>query len=300
MESVRRPLIYGEVLFDCFENGDCVLGGAPFNVAWHLQGFGLAPYFVSRIGRDDLGKQVREAMHRWKMDTRFLQEDPQKPTGRVRVALKAGQPSFQILPDQAYDHIDPAGLLAACAGENFGLMYHGSLIARTDAGWAALEHVKRDLQLPVFMDINLRDPWWRMDRVTALLDHSRWLKLNDDELTALAAPSSLQSEGQADAARRLLTTHGLDYVVVTLGAEGGLLVKEKERWTVPLAPVSRLADTVGAGDGFSAVMILGLMRDWDLKVTLRRANTFAAAICAQKGATAEDPSLYRRFLEAWQ
>ncbi|NIR30149.1 MAG: carbohydrate kinase, partial [Gammaproteobacteria bacterium] len=55
-----RPVVFGEVLFDQFEDGDAVLGGAPFNVAWHLQGLGLRPFFASRIGEDRLGERVRE------------------------------------------------------------------------------------------------------------------------------------------------------------------------------------------------------------------------------------------------
>ena len=63
-----RPVVFGEVLWDCFDDGTEVLGGAPFNVAWNLRGFGLDPLFVSRIGHDERGEKILDAMHRWGMD----------------------------------------------------------------------------------------------------------------------------------------------------------------------------------------------------------------------------------------
>ena len=76
----KRPLVFGEVLFDCFPDGAEVLGGAPFNVAWHLQGFGQEPLFVSRIGDDIRGNQIRAAMSDWGMSLSGLQLDTSHAT----------------------------------------------------------------------------------------------------------------------------------------------------------------------------------------------------------------------------
>ena len=130
-----RLCIFGEVLFDRFPDGKQVLGGAPFNVAWHLQAFGRAPYFVSRIGADPEGDSVRESMRNWGMDLAGLQTDDTHPTGRVDVRITAGEPSYDIVHPCAYDAIAPPGDVPG------GLLYHGSLAlrdARSRAGFAAV------------------------------------------------------------------------------------------------------------------------------------------------------------------
>lgn len=119
----KVPVLFGEVLFDCFEDGSRVLGGAPFNVAWHLQAFGCSPLFISRVGDDPWGRKIRDVMQRWGMTTAGLQKDSAHPTGEVQVSLKQGQPSFDILPDRAYDHIHCEGIPPM----NPSLVYHGSL-----------------------------------------------------------------------------------------------------------------------------------------------------------------------------
>jgi len=105
IERGLRPLVFGEVLYDSFPDGSVVLGGAPFNVAWHLRGFGLNPLFISRVGDDELGERIIAAMSEWGMDTRGVQRDPGHPTGRVVVSIRNNEPSFEIVPEQAYDFI---------------------------------------------------------------------------------------------------------------------------------------------------------------------------------------------------
>ena len=101
----RRLCIFGEVLFDHFPNGKRVLGGAPFNVAWHLQAFGQTPCFISRIGDDPEGQAVFAAMRDWGMDTDGVQIDPTKATGRVSVRFDGGEPVYEIVEHCAYDAI---------------------------------------------------------------------------------------------------------------------------------------------------------------------------------------------------
>jgi fructokinase len=150
----RRPLVFGEVLFDCFPDGSRVLGGAPFNVARHLRGLGLDPLFVSRVGTDDAGDEVGAAMRRWGMDQAGLQHDPSHPTGQVTVSIADGQPSYTILPDQAYDLIAPPG-----QAPGIGLVYHGSLAVRRPESRRTLDGIIAGCTAPVFVDVNLREPW---------------------------------------------------------------------------------------------------------------------------------------------
>ena len=177
-----RPIIFGEVLFDQFPDGSSVLGGAPFNVAWHLQGFGVAPLFLSCVGDDEPGRRVRHAMRDWGMDAEGLQTDPSHPTGAVNVNFAQGGHTFDILSDQSYDHIDIAFAQAVSRQIDCALLYHGTLIMRTAVTRDALQGLLADSGLPAFVDINLRDPWWRVEDLPAVFDRARWAKVNDDEL----------------------------------------------------------------------------------------------------------------------
>jgi len=99
--------IYGEVLFDCFDNKKEILGGAPFNVAWNLQGFGLKPKMITSIGKDKLGIKVLDAMEKWGMDKSYVNILENKNTGSVNVVLDHnGIPEYTIEDDSAYDYID--------------------------------------------------------------------------------------------------------------------------------------------------------------------------------------------------
>lgn len=298
--GLPRPLIFGEVLFDCFPDGQEVMGGAPFNVAWHLQGFGARPLFISRIGEDARGARVRAAMGEWGMDDSGLQRDARLSTGVVRIGLDGTLHSFDILPEQAYDHIDGAAAAAAAQSITPALLYHGSLITRAPAARDALAGLRAASGAPVFVDINLRAPWWEPARIEALMRGARWLKLNDEEIAALRPAAAGAEPGDAvlAAAVRLRAELGIDRVILTRGAAGASYVEDRVVTGQP-PPVAMLADTIGAGDAFSAVTILGLLQGWGAETALQRSLDFAARICGQRGATAADAALYKEYREAW-
>jgi len=287
----RRPLVFGEVLFDCFPDGSRVLGGAPFNVAWHLHALGHEPLLVSRVGADDAGGEVLRAMRDWQMDVSGVQRDPNHPTGCVVVTLEGGQPSYEILPDQAYDHVAPAAGAPPVA-----LVYHGTLALRQRDSRRALDHIFAHCGAPVFVDVNLRDPWWNEGSVGELLDMARWCKVNDHELATLAGPGE-----PVAAARRLIADHDLAQVFVTLGAAGAFSLTA-DGLLANVAPDRRapVVDAVGAGDAFAAVLIAGLLDGWPLPLTLDRAQQLATAVCGQRGAVPTGPDLYRSLLSRWR
>lgn len=282
-EPSRAPVILGEVLFDRFPDGREILGGAPFNVAWHLRGFGLAPRLVTRVGDDDAGRRVTDAMAGWGLDTAWVQTDPERATGRVVVSLEGEEASFDIPAEQAFDRIAPPPDDLAAGGPP-PLLYHGTLALR-EAGGGVVDAL-RSRCAGVFLDVNLRDPWWDAAEVSARLDVADWVKLNHHELERLAPG--------ADPAA-LCRRHKLRGAVITEGArrvcwaDGDGVAAE----TTPPA-VQDLADTVGAGDAFSAVCLLGLTAGWSPAEILERAAAFAADVCRQPGATAADPDLYAR------
>jgi len=286
-------MIFGEVLFDCFPDGNSVLGGAPFNVAWHLQAFGLSPLMISRIGEDDLGRKVRSAMLDWQMNTAGLQLDPVHPTGSVDIAFDDGEPRYTIVEHRAYDYID-AALLPAHADN--GVLYHGSLALRNQNSREALSKLKQDHTGSLFMDVNLRDPWWQQEYVLTLADDADWVKLNEDELLQLGSGAG-DIESQA---REFIEIHKLEGLVITLGAKGAIaLTGAGEYAEVIPSQMLEVVDTVGAGDAFTSVLILGLTNEWPLRLTMQRAQDFASSIVEQQGATVHDQNFYQSRIADW-
>jgi fructokinase len=292
MAVESRPVIFGEVLFDCFPDGSRILGGAPFNVAWNLTALGAAPLLVSSVGDDPAGEEIRAAMAGWGMDTGALGTDPDHPTGTVRIRMEGGLHSFEIPEGQAFDHIPvPAGL-----PDSVALLYHGSLALRDPGSQASLEALTAAARAPAFLDVNLRDPWWDAASVQAMMAHARWVKLNDDELDVL------QPEGgdAAARARALLGRHGIEVLFLTKGADGAEAFTAADGHAeVAPQPATVVVDTVGAGDAFATVLVLGTISGWPLQQTLERAQEFASAVVGLRGATTRDRGFYQQFRDAW-
>jgi fructokinase len=279
--------VFGEVLFDHFPDGRRVLGGAPFNVAWHLQAFGQAPCFISRVGDDPQGEAVRRAMQDWGMRTDHLQLDMQRPTGSVEVRFSDGEPDYEIVEDCAYDAIAVVDKPLECR-----LLYHGTLALRETRSRRAVQQLRGAAAGVIFVDVNLRPPWWSREEVLEMLAGADWVKLNSDELGQL--------QSAADTAT-LIADYGLTGVVLTHGAEGAeIITATGEHIGIEPAAAVEVVDTVGAGDGFSAVMILGLANGWPLQTTVQRAQAFAAGLVGHRGATVSDARFYRDFLDEWQ
>jgi fructokinase len=285
--------IFGEVLFDRFADGARILGGAPFNVAWHLQAFGQSPLFISRIGNDSAGDEIRTAMRRWGMSDAALQTDPQHPTGIVAVTISDGEPHYEILDNQAYDFIAPATL----AKLDCRLLYHGSLALRHPVSRQALETLKSRHRGKVFMDVNLRAPWWDKDLLSAWMADADWVKLNDQELQQLL-PGNASLESKM---RYFMDQYRLEGLVVTLGSQGALAIGAN-RELLRVTPTSdvQIVDTVGAGDAFAAVLLMGIAQGWPLLLTMARAQDFASALVGVRGATVQNPDFYLHFVRNWQ
>jgi len=291
MSREQQACIFGETLFDCFPDGE-VPGGAPFNVAWHLQGLECPPLLVSRVGDDTRGLRLQGLMEGWGLDTGYLQVDTHHPTGIVRVEMRHGEPAYRIEDQQAYDHLTPPVHLPS----DLGILYHGTLALRHQDSRDALEHIHHTHGCPVFIDLNLRSPWWRPGDIPPLLHRASHVKLNEAELAQLAG----EGGDQDIRARGLLRAYGLDTLCVTRGAAGAVVYcRDGARYeTCPAAAVP-VVDTVGAGDAFAAVLLLGLLRDWPLPLTLARAQELATAMVGRRGATVNDPAFYHNFLLSW-
>lgn len=295
------PLIFGEVLFDIFENKNSVPGGAPFNVAWHLQGLGLQPFFVSRVGSDGNGNRIIQRMKDWGMSLRGVQRDDRHPTGTVSVTISNGEPEFDIHPEQAYDFIDFSRIKNLVENKSYPLLYHGTLAIRNEISRNTLKMIKQKTGAKVFLDINIREPWWSSELVTLQLAAANWVKCNADELKLIAEITGSSDENLYELAAKICKIFSLDFLIVTLGEQGAFIIDKNEQLNKSRPRlVANLVDTVGAGDGFSAVSIFGILNNWQNQVILERAVEFAAKICGIRGATLNDHNYYDFILNRWK
>jgi fructokinase len=246
--------------------------------------------FVSRVGHDADGDSVLRAMADWGMACDAVQRDTEYATGRVAVHLDNGQPSYDIVHPCAYDAIHNPGQGAS------GLLYHGSLALRDErsrAGFNALREASSGLS---FLDVNLRAPWWDATDLSGWLRQADWVKLNDEEL-ALLGPT-----GKTDvpAVEAMFERDGLRGLLVTYGADGAALMT-REHGLVRVKPMTdiQVVDTVGAGDAFAAVCLLGILHRWPPATILERAQAFASMVVSQKGATCGDRTVYAPFIADW-
>lgn len=295
-----RVMLFGEVLADMFPDGE-VFGGAPYNVARHLKAFGRNPVLLSRVGNDGLGKAVLDTMLKSEMVTAGVQCDPMHPTGQVKVHLENGGHQFEILPMQAYDFIHPTVARMVRLPLSPALVYFGTLAQRHEVSRRALSTLLRSTSSAKFLDINLRFPWYDEKTLRISLQYADILKLNMEELLLLVKMFNLEGKEPQEQIRQLINQFSLKEVVLTCGSEGA--------WQVDYAGkiiesggrkrLDTVVDTVGAGDGFAAVYILGLLRRWATLKTLERANQFAAAICGIRGAVPERTDFYEPFIKEW-
>ncbi|TWT79241.1 2-dehydro-3-deoxygluconokinase [Planctomycetes bacterium CA13] len=285
------PLIVGEVLFDQFADGRSVLGGAPFNVAWNLQGLGLAPQFVSAVGDDPAGHLVADRMHQWGMNTKGLQTLPSQKTGVVDVTVKDGQPSYEIVFPSAWDFISPPPF--ADSLEGFSLLYYGSLAMRGDQSRHTIKQLAQDDSIPRFVDINIRKPWFDTAWLPSLITGSKYVKLNDDELSELTQMPITKTEEIEAAVAKIRGQYGGEVYFITCGSKGAYAVTPTETVFAAAPKPPQMVDTVGAGDAFAAATIDGLLRDLPYQNVLDRCVQFAVRICGLQGATSMDRDIYR-------
>ncbi len=288
-------LSIGEILFDVFPSYRR-LGGAPYNFAFHLKMIGFPVRFISRVGNDRDGQRVKATLGGIGFDLQDIQTDPQRATGKVAIQLNArGVPDFTILPDAAYDNIDPpsphGGLFSGCE-----LIYYGTLAQRSQRGFSTIQGLL-DFRPPgckCFYDVNLRPDNYSARTVRTSLEHADILKLNEEELSVINAMVGIASETSAEELRH---RYGIEMVALTRGSEGATLFTESGRYDAEAQPVDNLVDTVGAGDAFAAVLAAASLCRLPPDHIVKVATSFAARLCAVEGAIPGDRTIYSEVIQ---
>jgi fructokinase len=287
----------GEVLWDLLLTGP-QLGGAPANFAYHAHALGAQTQVITRVGKDDYGREIIRRFHEMGLPETGVQVDETAPTGTAKVALSGdGLAHFTIQENVAWDQIAVTPEALVTASEAHAICF-GSLAQRCEPSRNTIQQLVAAAPadaLRVF-DINLRQQFYSRDVIEQSLQLANVLKLNDDELPTLAAMFNLTGSAE-DHIERLAQTFGLRIVALTRGANGSLLyqrVNDEVRWSdCPSRPV-KVVDTVGAGDSFTAAMVLGLLRKMDLDEINTIANEVARYVCSQPGATPALPIEFAR------
>jgi fructokinase len=288
----HQILAVGEVLWDLLPSGK-QLGGAPANFTYQCRSLGADARLVTRVGDDPLGHEVLERFRNLGLPTEPVQVDHEFPTGTVEVALAFdGQPRFTIREDVAWDRIegDETALNSAALAD---AICFGSLSQRCEPSRSAIRKIVaagRPGAMRLF-DVNLRPPFVDRDVIADSLTLANALKLNDQELPELAAMFGLSRDVRESVAE-LATRFALTLVALTRGPHGSLLLADGI-WSDHSGLPVIVSDTIGAGDAFTAALVVGRLTGRPLEEINRRANEVAAFVCSQPGGTPTLPDSLR-------
>lgn len=285
----RKHIIVGigEILWDVFER-DRQLGGAPANFAYHCKMLGAASYIISCIGDDEPGKKIIDTLKNKGLSSDYIAISPEYPTGMVTVAVDdKGKPDYVIHENAAWDHIPLTDAMVLLAGQADAVCF-GSLAQRTERSREMIRQFLSTVRpdcIKMF-DINLRQHYYSRATIKQSLEIANVLKLNDEELPVIAGMFDINGR-QSEVPFAMLKTFDLNLIVLTMGRNGSRLISRSEDSFFEGIRVKQIADTVGAGDSFTAAVAVGLLRGEKLDTINRQANQLAAYVCSQPGAMPE-------------
>ncbi len=296
-------IVLGEALIDVFPERS-VIGGAPFNVACSAAALGANVRLVTRLGDDANGHLVRTGVARFGVSLDGVQTDATRPTGTVQVRITSGENYYTITDDQAWDYLDLAPAIRACTSSDADYLYFGTLAQRSITSRETIRHLVKAFTGIVYLDLNLRD----MPDIRAICEDSLALadivKVNEEELRTLfkwlgesKADAPWQSSQFKNSVMALVKKFMVTGLLVTRGTKGYAYFDENGMMSLEGQAVSDVvvADTVGAGDSFSAMFLASRSQGIPVDQSLLRASELAAAICGVHGAVPASREFYSRW-----
>ncbi len=275
----------GELVWDVFEGGKH-LGGAPANFAYNVRCLGEEGLVATAVGTDELGEEALRQLQASGVPTDTVQIDPVHPTSTAQVAVdKLGQPTFEIRKDVAWDFLTMTPAWAELAAGADAVCF-GSLAQRAPQSRATTQaflDACPDEVVKIF-DVNLRQDFYSAEVLRESLLRADIVKLNDQEVAPVCRLLGIAEDDLAGQAAQLRASYDLDLVCVTQGPGGCLLVSAEGSLQRPGVAVT-VADTVGAGDAFTAAMTCFRLRGAPLQVIGDAANQLGAFVASQAGAT---------------
>ncbi len=284
----------GEALWDVLPEGK-KLGGAPANFAYHVSQFGLESCVVSAVGRDSLGDELLANLDEKGLN-RLIERIPY-PTGTVHVEIdQAGIPQYEIKEYVAWDNIPYTQQLAQLAANTqavcFGSLAQRSDVSRTTIG-RFLDAMPQDEDTLVVFDVNLRQGFFNAEILDASMKRCNILKINDEELVTVSRLFGYPGIDLQDKCWLLLGKYNLKMLILTCGINGSY-VFTPGNFSFRETPVVKVADTVGAGDSFTAAFISSIIKGKPITEAHRTAVEVSAYVCTQNGAMPLLPVEYTR------
>ena len=278
----------GEILWDLLPDGK-QLGGAPANFAYHAHMLGAEASVVSCVGSDALGREICSRIDSLNLDRQFVEITDRHPTGTVDVQIDAeGNPRYIIHENVAWDFIETTPDLLALAARADAVCF-GSLCQRLPVSRNTIQQFLKATRPECLrvMDVNLRQSYFDAEIITQSLEAADVLRLNDQELPMLAKLLGV-SGSDVELTAKLLDRFSLQLIALTRGADGSILYSFDRISRHPGFKV-QIADTVGAGDAFTAALVMGLLGSYDIDKVSLIANYLASYVCTRPGATPEIP-----------
>lgn len=277
---MKKAVCFGEVLWDVFPDYK-VAGGAPMNVAFRLKTLGWESEMISKIGDDDLGKELLPIIEK-NIGTRFIQLDEKVPTGKVAVTLdEQKNASYDIVFPSAWDFIEVNDEVVNLV-KNADVFIFGSLVCRSDFSKNSLLELLEISKFSVF-DVNLRAPHYDLDFVLDLMKKTSFVKMNDDELIILAQHFQFPEINLQKNVLDLAEITGVKTFCVTRGKDGAVFYTNEKFYEHPGFEV-QVQDTVGSGDSFLAALLSKILEKETPKESLEFACAIGAMVATKKGA----------------
>lgn len=282
----------GEILWDVFPNKK-ILGGAPANFAYHISQFGYDGYAVSAVGDDPLGREIISALNDKKLN--YLIEKTAYPTGIVNITVDSrGVPEYEICEGVAWDNMPFTAKMKELANRA-SVTSFGSLAQRNSVSRESIRTFLAAMpadSLKIF-DINLRQHFYDKSLIHESLELANVLKINDEEIIVVSKLFGLEDKTEEDVCRWLLNTYKLNILILTKGTEGSYAFTSTETSFQPTLKVD-VADTVGAGDSFTAAFVASYLNGDSITDAHRLAVEVSAYVCTQYGAMPKLPDTYLR------
>ena len=284
----------GEILFDVYEDQK-TMGGAPFNFIYHVVKLTGQGNFISRIGDDELGQEIRQFLNKKNISLDYLQKDKNHKTGVAKAVLDERKiPTFTIEEDRAYDFIETTDDLISLVENNTDCLYFGSLAQRNKDSRNTISKLY-SLAPVKFCDLNLRQNFYTKEVIKNSLEAADIVKLNSDELRIVNRIFNKNDFSLIDTMENVVNQFSIELLCVTDGENGAILVNnnyESDRFK--LKP-EKIVDTVGAGDAFAAILCVGYLNKYDFRTINKLANEFAGEIVKVKGALSDDDNIYEKY-----
>lgn len=284
----------GEVLWDVVGNAE-TLGGAPVNFAYHARQLGCEACAISSIGYDQRGDRALQILAENGVDVSHITRVEEAPTGYVQARVdSAGVADYEFPDSVAWDRIRIDPLTEELAARIDAVCF-GSLAQRSELSRTTIAGYLQQLpsQVLKIYDLNLRQSFYSAEIIRSSLRSANILKLNDDEIDLVAGLEGLEG-GLDKQMRQLAGRYDLSLVILTRGPQGSLLVSLDEVSEHPGCQVE-IVDTIGAGDSFTAVIAVGMLKGYSLDKINEHANLVAAYVCGRHGAMVPLPERLREF-----